>query len=44
MGLKHLQAIPSLTWLHLQGTKVTKQGVQELKKALPKTKVLSMAY
>jgi WD40 repeat protein/thiol-disulfide isomerase/thioredoxin len=36
-GLKHLQAIPGLTMLDLLKTnKVSKQGIQELRKALPK--------
>jgi internalin A len=34
-GLKELAAIKQLRFLHLNETKVTDKGVEELKKALP---------
>ena len=38
-GLKELAAIKSLPHLYLRGTKVTDQGVAELRKALPECKI-----
>jgi len=35
-GLKHLVGLTNLRWLELGETKVTQQGIEDLKKALPR--------
>jgi hypothetical protein len=39
-GLKTLAGLPKLQWLYLAGTKVTDRGAADLKKALPKLKII----
>jgi hypothetical protein len=39
-GLAHLKALTNLTQLSLDGTQVTDAGVADLRKALPKCKVI----
>ena len=40
---KKLTKLKKLSWLGLKDTKVTKAGVAELKKALPKCKIIHNA-
>jgi len=39
-GIKHLAGLTNLEWLDLRRTKASAAGVAELKKALPKCKVM----
>lgn len=38
-GLVHLKGLTSLTYLNLSATEVTKEGVEELKAALPNCQI-----
>jgi len=40
VGMKELAALKNLTWLYLDRTKVKAKGLEELRKALPRCKVI----